>query len=168
MTSGLSANHDVSPEGYYAHHGRDSPGAPDELSNTLSLSDIFIQLAQWADAGDAAVNHGQEIIMFSLAVERRGAGFPDRRMPASSAVVVNMVTPDCALDGFRDRRPGLELTFGQLWSLPKQPGLENVARVIMDNQPYSAARSGPWCSGVPSRRTGQTLFLGLLREPVQR
>src|SRR5918993_3575474 len=55
-------NHNVpaDQQGYYAHHG--DPGKLDEISNTLSLANIFTQLGQWADAGSDALNHGQEII----------------------------------------------------------------------------------------------------------
>ena len=69
---------------------------------------------------------------------------------------------------FETTDPG-ELTFGQLWSLPKTPGLPNVARVIIDNpqclQAMPTASATQWG---PISPPSQLAFLGLLREPVHR
>ena len=63
---------------------------------------------------------------------KTASDIPDRRLPLSSPRWDNLVTPGMLLNAFKTTDPG-ELTFGQLWSLPKKPGIANVARVIMDN-----------------------------------
>ena len=100
--------------------------------------------------------------MINLTVEPSpgdDALFPGRECSVLASVV-NMVTPDMLQNAFGTTDPG-ELTFGQIWSLPKTPGLENVARVIMDDtQCRITAKTTGARSGVPSRRRVNTLFSG--------
>ena len=74
-----------------------------------SLADSLCHLysaGAWADAGNAAVNHGQEIIMVSLTVDQdTAAAFPtDECRDLASAGQHG--DPRNAPDGFRDHRPG--------------------------------------------------------------
>ena len=141
------------PPNYYAHHGSQPL---DVLSETLYLKLIFSDLVSWA----SEPGHGQEIILINLTIDQNGHAFPtDDCAWLKAQLGANWVTPNALWNAFKKTDPG-EVTLGQLWSLPKKPGLEDVARVIIDHQECNQAAdpdSQPWG---PFSPPGQTLFSG--------
>src|SRR5262249_3800664 len=100
---------------WFADHG--------PLVSGLTLNHIFNDLATWANEAD----HGQEIIMVNLTIDPAGSGkFPTDDCKdlfgalAGDSGYNNLVFPYELVNNFRTADPG-EVTFGQLWSLPRFP-----------------------------------------------
>jgi hypothetical protein len=126
-------------DNWYAHHA-------DAQDKSLTFDAIITDLAEWV----YITSHGQEIIMVNL--EILGDPFPINDCKAiGQAFGSNLVTPDMLLQHFGTADPG-EVTFDQLWSLPKAPTLLNAARIIIDHLECLSYATGNVAQWVPSRR----------------
>lgn len=132
-------------ENYYAHHGTVG-SAFDIVSPSLSLSDIFGEIGQWA----LSPGHQQEVILLDLSID----GVDEATFPRAYCLEFGqllgdaLVTPRELEAANLPTDPG-QVKLGQLWSLPDSKG---AARVILDNtecMDAAAAGAGQWSPNPP-------------------